>query len=304
MSPFVRRVVVVDSVTHVQDKLGDTVGAPGIFEVYSMDVGTIGQTLLFHVATNYVDIGPAGHGTDGDFLLRVGKGTPLTFGLAVDDRTTDDPTKNVTAGDLYTGAVFNKGEIVPKYFSQINGYTAEVVGESYSAKLVGEGGDPWLRDIYGGVQLSALGTRAADGLLASWTMWCGNDEVEIKWPPKPPLTVTNGQVGLLVYAKPVITALIAPGDKNPDVHILGPYTHGASHVVTIAAKVTAVAADPVVAVIFVLADGQRIVDTDPKGGWTASVDVGNLAFNGALLVTAVTQSGVSSSVFNGQIQIV
>lgn len=285
------RVMVVDSVTHVQDKLGDTVGGPD-FEVYSMDLGAIGPTMILHVATNFVDPGPADQGTDGDFRILVGKRSPVTFGLAVDNRTTDD-AKGVIAGNLYTGVTFNKGQIVPKYFSQINHLTGVIVGQSWSAKLPGAGGDPWARDIYAGVNFTALGVRTAEGVKVSWTMWCGNDEIEAAsaFPPVLP-------------PKPVITALSAPGDKNPSPTILGPYASSAlPHLVSLTARVTSYSSDPVVAVLFDLPTGQRLIDTNPSGGWSITLDLADLSLSGPLTLTAVTRGGLSSDPFIAQLQI-
>ncbi|MCY2929961.1 MAG: hypothetical protein NTV86_10785 [Planctomycetota bacterium] len=285
------RVMVVDSVTHVPDKLGDTVGGPD-FEVYSMDIGAIGGTMIVHVATNFVDPGPADNGTDGDFRILVGKRSPVTFGLAVDNRTTND-AKGVIAGNLYTGVTFNKGEIVPKYYSQINRLTGVVIGQSWSAKLAGTGGDPWARDIYGGADLVALRVRTAEGVKVSWTMWCGNDEIEASAP-----------LPLVGPGKPVITALTAPGDKNPSPTILGPYLASAlPHVVSLTARVTGFPSDPVVAVLFDLPTGQRLIDTNPSGGWSITLDLADLALSGPLTLTAITRAGLSSSPFIVQLQI-
>lgn len=168
------RITLVDDVLRRTDRLGDTVGGDP-YEVFNLEVGTAGDTLLFRLGTNY------GEG-DADFRLRVGRARtgPNVFGIAGGTRETAGG-HTLTEGALYGGAVFAPGEVVPRYLSLIDTYSQELFGESFMQCLDHSGPEAWDYDLFGGVQLSALGSDVSRGVTLSWSMYCGNDYIEVPY---------------------------------------------------------------------------------------------------------------------------
>lgn len=172
-------VTVVDDVSRRNDKLGDAIGGPA-YEVYNMEIGRAGDSLLFRVGTNY-------DGSDGDFRIAAGKLPALSvFGIALDDRQTASGA-SLTGGDLYTAATFSPGQTDARYPALIDTYDQQIAGESFATIADHQGYGQWQYDILAGVNIDQLGPAAAGGVKVSWTMYCGNDYQQLTYKKTLPL---------------------------------------------------------------------------------------------------------------------
>jgi len=281
-------VTLVTSAVSKNDVLGEAIGGDG-YEVYNLSLGRADDLLLFRAGENY-------SGEDADFRIRVGPGKGRasdTFGIPHADRTTGAGA-DIFKGRLYTDVSFAPGEVVASIPSLIDTFGGEVVGQSFSDRLSHTGAGDWKYDIFAGVVLSALGPDAAKWINVGWTMYCGNDEINVDF---------FGGSLVAVPAVPQVTGLKAKYDGNPDPAVVGRYVGGISVLEKISATVKASAKDPVVAVIFDLGS-ERFVDTNAKDGWSFPYDVGTLAANTPLTVTAVTASQQTSAPYAGQVQVI
>jgi hypothetical protein len=281
-------VTLVTSSVSKNDVLGEAIGGDS-YEVYNLSLGRADDLLLFRAGGNYSS-------DDADFRIRVGPGKGRasdTFGIPHADRTTYSLV-DIFKGHLYTDVVFSRGVIVHSIPALIDTFGGEVVGQSFSDQLAHTGIGDWKYDVFAGVQLSALGPDAAKWINVGWTMYCGNDEINVDF---------FGGSLVAVPAVPQVTGLKAKYDGNPDKAVVGRYIGGVTLVETLGATVKAPTGDPVVAVIFDIA-GERFVDTNSKDGWSFPYDVGTLSGNTALAVTAVTASGQTSAPYAGQVQVI
>jgi len=281
-------VTLVTSSVSKNDLLGEAIGGDG-YEVYNLSLGRADDLLLFRAGENY-------SGEDADFRIRVGPGkgrASHTFGIPHADRTTGAGA-DIFKGRLYTNVGFAPGEVVASIPALINTFGGEVVGQSFSDQLLHTGAGNWKYDVFAGVLLSALGPDAAKWINVGWTMYCGNDEINVDF---------FGGSLVAVPAVPQVAGLTAKYDGNPDKAVVGRYIGGVTLMETCGATVKAPTGDPVVAVIFDIA-GERFVDTNSKDGWSFPYNVGALSGNTALVVTAVTASGQTSAPYAGQVQVI
>jgi hypothetical protein len=281
-------VTLVTSSVSKNDVLGEAIGGDG-YEVYNLSLGRADDLLLFRAGENY-------SGEDADFRIRIGPGkgrASHTFGIPHADRTTNSGA-DIFKGRLYTDVGFAPGEVVASIPSLIDTFGGEVTGQSFSDRLSHTGAGDWKYDIFAGVMLSALGPDAAKWINVGWTMYCGNDEINVDF---------FGGSLVAVPAVPQVTGLKAKYDGNPDKAVVGRYIGGITLTETLGATVKAPTGDPVVAVIFDLGS-ERFVDANSKDGWSFPYDVGALSGNTALAVTAVTASGQTSAPYAGQVQVI
>lgn len=167
------------------DPLGDVIAgsALGGYEVYGVDAARVGRSLQFVVRTNYQPNTSGG----GDVRLVVGDDV---YGIAVNTYTTESGLR-VRRGDLYRGATFLPGTVVPEVPTYLDTYASRVSGRS-SVRVVRTPDRPWAYELRGSVELSAIRVDAGDEVQVGWSMYCGNDTstttiTPTPQPPKPDL---------------------------------------------------------------------------------------------------------------------
>jgi hypothetical protein len=200
-------VTVVDDVLRKNDKLGDAIGGLA-YEIYNMEIGRAGDSLLFRVGTNY-------DGADGDFRLVTGKlPAQSVFGIALGDRQTASGY-SLTGGDLYTGATFAPGQTDARYPALIDTYGQQIAGESFVAISDHQGYGGWKYDLLAGVNIDQLGPLAPAGVTVSWTMYCGNDYQQLTYKKTLPLAAW---IAKNIHSPAVTTSLTAAlaGDYQLD----------------------------------------------------------------------------------------
>ncbi|MBN1851577.1 MAG: hypothetical protein JW829_02600 [Pirellulales bacterium] len=151
----------------VDDPIGDVVGGFGTgYEIYSIEIGITGDRMDFRVRTNF---NPRSRG--GDVILEFGNELAA---IAVESRQLDNG-QEVIRGDFYRDISLLMGRVVPwpyriaEWQEWITGYS----GISVIDDIICMGVDFAL---FGWLDFAACG-----GLpdCVGWTMWCGNDWVEI-----------------------------------------------------------------------------------------------------------------------------
>jgi predicted outer membrane repeat protein len=163
-----RLVQMFDRVYSVDDPLGDVVaGFPDDYEIHGIEIGISGDRMAFRIRT---DFDPRSRG--GDVFIEV---DDTLSAVAVSNRILPDG-RQITAGNLYLDVDALPGEVVPWDY-RISDWADELAGYSGIGVIDNVICFNALFALYGWISLPALG--AGDSGTISWTMWCGNDHVEI-----------------------------------------------------------------------------------------------------------------------------
>lgn len=158
-----RLVQIFEEAYRTIDPIGDTIGPPAQYEVYSMEIGVTGDRADFRVRT---DFDP--HGRGGDLFLQM-EGT--TWAVAVNDRTLPDG-REVIAGDLYRDITYSVGEVVEHPY-RITGWAEHLTGES-GIEVIPDEQVPCIHAEFALCGWAIIGGGGLSG--GNWTMWCGNDQ--------------------------------------------------------------------------------------------------------------------------------
>lgn len=164
-----------------EDPANDAIGGDE-YEVYGVEAGLIGETVYYRVRTNYdPSFGGDPEWGGADVHLTVGGTyqdlTGSEAGIAVNSHSCSTG-QSVHAGDLYGPAQFLAGTIVPEIPTFVDGYVEHVNGQS-SAEFESVSGLPWLYEVRGHFDRSAVPGFTGQPIQVTWTMYCGNDIAEV-----------------------------------------------------------------------------------------------------------------------------
>ncbi|MFO7907209.1 MAG: Ig-like domain-containing protein, partial [Pirellulaceae bacterium] len=163
-----RLVQMFEKVYAVEDPIGDVVaGFPDDYEIHGIEIGISGDRMAFRIRT---DFDPRSRG--GDVFIEV---DDTLSAVGVSNRILPDG-RQITAGNLYVDVDPLPGEVVPWHY-RINDWEEELAGYSGIHVIDDVICFNALFALCGWVSLPALG--GGDSGTVSWTMWCGNDHVEI-----------------------------------------------------------------------------------------------------------------------------